>query len=149
MTSEELRPRLDRVQELSKKLNAATDNAGRVIQGVESFLSDVCHLGIHSSIQIAHDDSESTTWTLCYNKFGYKYRFFILETHSGMQELPDGVLWANCSRDLKLLAYEHLPHLLDKLIDMAERRLDRLEANTKTIEEYLPPIKDKKKGATS
>lgn len=41
-----LRPRLDRLQELSKKVNAATDDAGRIVQGVESYLNDILHLGV-------------------------------------------------------------------------------------------------------
>ena len=41
-----LRPRLDRLQELSKRLNASTDDAGRIVLAVESYLNEILHLGV-------------------------------------------------------------------------------------------------------
>lgn len=152
--SEMLRPRLDRLQELSKNLNAATDKAARIVQGVETFLSDVCQFGMHCSILIAadHDDEGGTTeMFLVYGRFGPKFRLSVQEIfeHQGRPVHEESILWANCSREVKLLAYAHLSSLLDSMIKRAEERLQQIEDNTEAIESLLPPLTRKKPDSKS
>jgi hypothetical protein len=52
MSDDVLRPRLDRLQTLAKSFNAVSDEISKVVQGVESHLSDTLHIGINASIII-------------------------------------------------------------------------------------------------
>lgn len=145
-----LRPRLDRLQELSKKLNAATDDAGRIVQGVEAYLNDVLHLGLRASVEIkseSNDDGYESSTELVYGRYGQKCRIHIaqLDIHQGMPVNVEETLWANCPRDLKLAAYNSLPALLDALIKNVEATLEDVEVNTGTIETLLPVTGSKTK----
>lgn len=142
-----LRPRLDQLQELSKELNAATDDAGRIVQGVETYLSDVLHLGVSGSVLLDVEEDEDGNYRkekwLVYSRFGPKYRIFVTETQEaqGMSGPEDSKLWANCSRDVKHLALSKIPALLDKLIESLKLTLEQVKANSEVIQALLPAPK--------
>jgi hypothetical protein len=149
-----LRPRLDRLQELSKQVNVATDDAGRVVQGVESYLTDVLRLGTRASIRLEFErDEEGFFWSekrLEYGRYGPKYRIYVVD--AGEQQghyAQTETLWANCPRDVKLMAFERLPDLLDELIRTLEGTLDQVRANSEAIQSLLPPSTVREKGAKS
>jgi hypothetical protein len=144
-----LRPRLDRLQELSKQVNSSLDDAGRIIQGVEAYLSDVLHIGVSASVPLEYESEPEEYYRserdLNYARFGPKFRIFVshlMESH-GHPQTSDQTLWANCSRDVKLLAFNKLPELLDCLISSLEGTLAQVEASSEMIQAYLPPIKEK------
>ncbi len=142
-----LRPRLERLEELSKKVNAASDDAVRIVQGVESYLSDRLHIGIRGEIDIDVDEnSEEDRATLrefVYGRHGPKFRFFVVETIStpGKGREKRETIFANCTRDVKLAAYRALPELLDVLIDSFGETLEQLTKSSDMIHELLPPTK--------
>src|SRR4051812_22240789 len=119
---ETLRPRLERLHDLSKRLNAKSDSAGMVVQGVEEYLNEVCRLGLVASVNITSNQSPDGDWysskDLVYKRFGPKFRLVIEETSGceGNPESAESTLWANCPRELKLDAFDKLPALLDELI---------------------------------
>ncbi len=144
-----LRPRLDRLQELSKKVNAATDDAGRIVQGVESYLNDILHLGVRASIVIEAFERPEEFYRaekqLVYGRYGPKFRIFVTHTveNEGSLDVNEETLWANCPRDQKLLAFNYLPALLDELVERLETTLEQVESNSETIQALLPPVKEK------
>jgi hypothetical protein len=139
-----LRPRLARLQELSKKVNAATDDAGRIVQGVESYLSDILHLGVYGSVVLEmKDDQEGGSYSekkLVYGRLGPRFRIFVTDfvAIEGIVATDEEIPWANCSRDLKLLAFNNLPELLDALIKRLEGTLEQVKVNSETIQSLLP-----------
>lgn len=147
--ADNLRPRLDRLQELSKTVNARTDEAGKIIQGIETYLNDVLHVGFPASIRIDFDqDWQDQYWLeqrLAYARWGEKFRLFVIE-HKEIDNAVDDhkeTLWANCTRDVKLLAFNALPALLDELIKTLEGTLEQLKVNSETLQAILPPPKAK------
>ena len=144
-----LRPRLDRLDELSKKLNSSTDDAGKIVQGVENYLSDILHLGTSGAVMIDSDDdprnASFSSTHLVYGRLCSKYRIYIscTEEFHGRQELPEDTPWANCSRELKLQSFARLPDLLDKLIENLERAIQQVADNSELIQSLLPPAKGK------
>ena len=144
-----LRPRLDRLQELSKTLNSSIDEAGKIVQGVESFLSDIIHLGITGGVLIDSEDLPEigyySSTSLIYGRYGPKFRIFVTVSvdDQGREDRPKETLWANCSRDLKLQTFNKLPALLDKLIENLESTLAQVTDNTELIQAFLPPAKEK------
>ena len=150
-----LAPRLDKLHELSKKLNSTADDIGQVVQGVETYLNEVCRLGIHASTLVEADTNEeegfSSRKSLVYGRYGTKYRLFVVDEdeHHGNCVGHTETLWANCPRDLKLAAYLKLPNLLDDLITRVQETLEHLEENTEKLQAILPPERGKKKETTS
>ena len=138
-----LRPRLDRLQELSKQVNAATDDASRIVQTVETYLTDVVHLGVRGSVILEeHDEGNQAFYMkkeLVYDRFRSKFRIFV--THfvgiDGCVDTDEATLWANCSRETRLLAFNRLPDLLDQLIKSMEGTLDMVTANAATIQALI------------
>ncbi len=147
--ADNLRPRLDRLQELSKTVNSRTDDVGRVVQAVEKYLTEVLHVGVPGWVTI-DDEDDGNGWerrtSLGYGRFGEKFRIFV-ETGtfiSGGLDDHSKTLWANCPRDIKLKAYAALPELLDELVKQLEGTLEQIHANTETIESLLPHLKEVK-----
>jgi hypothetical protein len=153
--ADKLRPRLARLEELSKKVNATTDDAGRVVHAVESYLSDVLHLGVKASVLLEYDEDENnghlSKTELVYGRCGSKFRLYVHDFvgMDGTVFTDEQTPWANCPRDVKLLAFNCLPGLLDKLIESLEDTLDLVETSGQMIQSLLPPHAIKEKGAKS
>jgi len=145
-----LRARLERLGDLAKRVNAATDEAARIVQGVESYLSDTIHLGVGAAITIDldedRDEGNRSEKRLVYDRYGSKFRIFVLHDldFQGVPDRQEKTLWANCPRDVKLLAFNCLPALLDELAERLEGTLEQVKLNSETIQSLLPPLKEKK-----
>ena len=146
-----LRLRLEHLQELSKQVNAAADEAGRIVQGVESYLGEVIHLGVCGSVLIDSDEDSDNgfreEYRLAYGRYGDKFRIYVIHSRliDGSYDVYEETLWANCPRDIKLLAYNNLIPLLDELGKSLRNTLDQVKANNETLEALLPPPKTKAK----
>jgi hypothetical protein len=147
--ADNLRPRLDRLQELSKTVNSRADETGRIVQAVEKYLSEVVHIGVPAWVTIDHED-DGEGWeretSLAYGRFGEKFRIFVEIGTFIAGDLHDDkkTLWANCPRDIKLKAYNALPKLLDELVKQLEGTLEQIQENTETIESLLPHLREAK-----
>jgi hypothetical protein len=135
--TDELKRRMARLREIAPRLNAATDQASKLVTQVEKFLVDELHIGV--SAQVCYEDvpagidddghALSTRHSLAFGRIGGTFRIHVvMET----ADLDDGssprttlsqerVLWPSCNRETKLKAFEKLPELLDKIIEEAER----------------------------
>jgi predicted nucleotidyltransferase len=146
MTDDVLRPRLDRLKSLAKSLNEVSDEISKVVQGVEAYLSDQLRIGVTASVLIERE--EDPTETICfrrelvYGRFGPKFRLYVAEITSvdgGRNELEQ-TPWANCPRDMKLLAFQKLPELLDELAVQVERLLDQVDVGYDAIQAMIPIV---------
>jgi hypothetical protein len=135
-----IRQGLERLRALSPKLNEITDKAGQVVQVVEDYLNEVCHLGIPCAVKI-RELQEDVTEFLAYGRYAGRYRLYV-STESWIGGPPETtqMLWANCPRELKLLAYSKIPELLTALIKRVEETIEQFEADTSTIESLLKDV---------
>jgi hypothetical protein len=153
--ADNLRPRLDRLQELSKTVNSRTDEAGRIVQGVEKYLGEVLHLGVRASVTIDKDEDHYEQRLhekeLVYGRHGDRFRIFVASANLIGGEVDDykETLWANCPRDVKLMAFNALPKLLDELVKGLEATLEQIQANSETIEGLLPGLKEVKSSTST
>ncbi|MFI5461449.1 MAG: hypothetical protein ACHRXM_39110 [Isosphaerales bacterium] len=144
MTDDVLRLRLDRLQALAKSLNAVSDEISKVVQGVESYLSDQLHIGIRAEVLIEKDEDPSETICiqrkLVYGRYGPKFRLFVTQITSvdGSRDHYEETLWANCPRDVKLLSFTKLPELLDELAVQVEKVLDQVDVGYDAIQAMIP-----------
>jgi hypothetical protein len=142
--ADNLRPRLDRLQILAKQLNAVSDEIGKVVQGVESYLNETLYIGVVASVEIDRDTDPTGSITsrrmLLYSRYGPKFRIVVsnITEVDGNEEKYEETLWANCPRDLKLLAFDKLPALLDKLILRMEAMLDQVDVGYDAIQAMIP-----------
>jgi hypothetical protein len=141
-------PRLNRLEELAKQVNAASDETGRQFQRVEAHLNKVIHLGVTAEVLIdssslPEEFYESRTW-LVYGRYGPKFRIYVRETlHQLDSQTCEETLWSNCSRDVKLLAFNYLPSLLEELERSLECTLEQIKSNSEALQSLLPPPKGK------
>ncbi len=143
-----LRPRLDRLQELSKSLNAEADRISKVVQNVESALTDICHIGMAAYVLIESEDDQAgytRSTHLAYARYGQRFRISVIDSadYAGGPGQEQVTLWSNCSRDVKLVAFNKLPELLDKLIELMEGTIEQAKHNADMVESFLPPSKEK------
>ena len=135
--TDELKRRMARLREIAPRLNAATDQASKLVTQVEKFLVDELHIGV--SAQVCYEDAPagiddddhalSIQHSLAFGRVG---GILSRSRGHGNGGLDDGssprtvlsqerVLWPSCGRETKLKAFEKLPELLDKIIEEAER----------------------------
>ena len=135
--TDELKRRMARLRELAPRLNAATDQASRLVTQVEKFLVDELHIGV--SAQVCYEDvpngndddghALAIRHSLAFGRAGGTFRIHVLTETSDHDDgsfprtalSTERTLWPSCSRETKLKAFEKLPMLLDKIIEEAER----------------------------
>jgi hypothetical protein len=146
-----LGPRLERIQKLTTEVNAVADDTSRIVQGVEAYLSDIAHVGVSASVVLEADSNDERGWysemRLMYGRYGPKYRIFVSDVVSdqGSLDKDESTLWANCPRDVKLMAFQRLPDLLDEIERTLRHTLEQVRLNKETLEALLPPPKAKEK----
>lgn len=141
-----IRPQLETLRELAGRLNEVSDSAGQVVQTVEVYLNEVCHLGVPCCVPIVIDEDEDGTYTgdyLCYQRFGDKFRLLVKEVEDfqavGGDCKETHTPWANCRRDTKLAAFEKLPALLAKLIEKVQATINQVSGSMEAVQDLLPP----------
>jgi len=155
MTRDALRPRLNRLGELAKQLNASSDEIALIVQRVEAYLSENLKLGVWANATLEHEESEDgsykSTKSLVYGRLGPKFRFYVIDEvyDHGCGNQFDPVPWGNCTREVKISAFNALPNLLDKLIANVQNTLEEIEANKETLDAIVPIREPKKKGVAS
>jgi hypothetical protein len=144
MTDDVLRPRLDRLKSLAKSLNEVSDEITKVVQGVEAHLSETLRIGVEAGVLIeeGRDPSETVCIRreLMYGRHGRRFRLFVTEITSvdGSQDQYEATPWANCPRDMKLLAFQKLPELLDELAKQMEALLEQVDVGYEAIQAMIP-----------
>src|SRR4051794_21844527 len=86
--TEQLREQIERLRSVAPKLNAATEEAARVLQEVEKFLGEVLSLGISATSSDFHEepadpsdagDERIIVYRLAYDRLHGKFQFHTLE----------------------------------------------------------------------
>ena len=151
--TDELKRRMARLREIAPRLNAATDQASRLVALVEKFLVEELHIGV--SAQVGYEELPAGTdddnqalrirHSLAFGRVGGSFRIHVVrETF----EVDDGasarttlgqerMLWPSCTRETKLRAFEKLPELLDKIIEEAERLARTSEATRVKVDAMI------------
>ena len=87
--TQQLKKSVERIRELSPQLNAATDDANRVVAAVEQFLNEDCKVGIPAGVVAVYaaEDSQDAAMTLGYWRVQGKYRIAV-----GFNENVEGTI---------------------------------------------------------
>lgn len=155
--TENLKKSIESLRSISPSLNAATDEATRVVAMVEKFLNEECSIGLPAetcvdSINLTSKASR-ITW-LEYRRVDGK---FCVAVVTGVQTEfsddyghPDSawkeeevVRWASAPRDLKLKSFEKLPKLLERIAAAAGEAASKTAAAADTVGKLLAAF-DKK-----
>ena len=151
--TDELRRRMARLRELAPRLNAATDQASRLVAMVEKFLVEELRIGV--SAEVAYEEAPAgtddddralrTRHSLAFGRGGGSFRIHVLrETIAEGDEASartvvgqERILWPSCPREMKLKAFEKLPELLDRIIAEAERLAGASDATRAKVEAMI------------
>ena len=146
--TDELRRSIDRIRELSPNLNAATDDANRVVLAVEKFLNDECRLGLPATVtvrtrQLPHPGmiSSESCVTLEYRRVDGKFRIAIGEKDDNLAGPPDERwiydAWQDRPRSDKLETFPHLPELLEELAKKVEASIEKTQETCATVDRVM------------
>jgi hypothetical protein len=144
-----LTPRFDRLQSLAKELNSASDEISKIVQRVETYLNETLHIGVRAWVKLesGSDQTDTVNWhrKLVYGRCGPKFRLCVVyeESVDGNVQEYEETLWANCPRDMKLLAFKHIPELLDEIAFQMQSMLNEVDLGAEAIKTLIP-IKDRR-----
>jgi hypothetical protein len=151
--TDELRRRMAKLREIAPRLNAATDQASKLVALVEKFLVEEIRIGV--SAEVCYEELPAGTeddhhalrirHSLAFGRSGASFRIHVLRETVAMDDgasapttlAQERILWPSCSRETKLKAFEKLPELLDKIIEEAERLAQASEATRVKVEEMI------------
>jgi hypothetical protein len=135
--TDELRRRMAKLREIAPRLNAATDQASKLVAMVEKFLVEELHIGVsaevcYEELPAGTDDDDHALRirnSLAFGRVGGSFRIHVVRETVAVEDgasarttlEQERILWPSCSRETKLKAFEKLPELLDKIIEEAER----------------------------
>jgi hypothetical protein len=151
--TDELKRRMARLREIAPRLNAATDDASKLVNQVEKFLVEELRIGV--SAEVCYEELPAGTDEehheqrlrncLAFGRCAGSFRIHVcketIDTGGGtsaqtiLQE--ERIPWPSCTREMKLKAFEKLPDLLDKIIEQAERLAQASEATRSKVDAML------------
>jgi hypothetical protein len=151
--TDELKRRMAKLREIAPRLNAATDQASKLVALVEKFLVEELHIGVsaevcYEQLPAGTEDDNHTLLirhSLAFGRGGGTFRIHVLRETVAVDDgtsaptilAQERILWPSCPREMKLKAFEKLPALLDSIIEEAERLAETSEATRVRVEEMI------------
>ena len=123
--TEPLRKSIESLRALAPKMNAATDDAARVVQMVEKFLADDCRLTLTAWVPLEGDGDASVEKCLGYTRLANRFRIVLRQNPSnglenGRADAGQAYAWTDAPRGERLHSFRQLPHLLDHIAELAQ-----------------------------
>jgi hypothetical protein len=154
--TEEMREKLEALRASAKRLNTAANQATRLVEQVERFLTETVSIGIsaqagpiHTEIETTDDgESADRNYYLAYGRLpGDRFRIQVIAQlqrtdRAGDWEVleEERILWSSCPRQLKLLAFQRLPDLLDTLCQNATKLADDADEAERKIGDLMAAL---------
>ena len=146
--TDELKEAIESLREISPKLNAATDDANRVVAMVEKFLGEECSIGVEAKVHIDEEslpDNESKDLWLHYCRIASKFQFAVEVTvyNNGTDESRREYFgsWSQAPRALRLRTFPRIPKLLKEISETAKTTTKKVEESGKAVESVLKALK--------
>ena len=151
--TDELKKRMAKLREIAPRLNAATDQASKLVAMVEKFLVEELRIGVSAEACYeelpAGTDEDNRALTirhsLAFCRGGASFRIHVVKETVAVADgasarttlAREQTLWPSCSRETKLKGFEKLPELLDNIIEEAERLARTSEATRVRVEDMI------------
>jgi len=151
--TDELKRRMAKLREIAPRVNAATDQASKLVALVEKFLVEELRIGV--SAEVCYEELPAGTdednralrirHALAFGRSGGSFRIHVVRETVAVDDgasarttlAQERMLWPSCTRETKLKAFEKLPELLDKIIVEAERLAQTSEVTRVKVEEMI------------
>jgi hypothetical protein len=136
-----------RLAAVASDLNTVSDELGTAINALDEALKRL-NLGVTSWYRFAGDESESGAyWAhyIGYDKVGAKWGIALRKVSSHHEAPPDfGTeeewLFNDAPRQFRMDAVEHIPAMLDKLIDTAAEAVEKVKSRTGAVKEFAAAL---------
>jgi hypothetical protein len=156
--TDEPRENLEALRGMATQLNAATTEAGMVVQSVDHFLSEELGVGVSAMTRpfdsqraIGEDDRELVVTThLAFGRVQGKERLYVLRATLEKNEWKENytkivgeerIAWSACSRELKLQSFAMLPELLANLAVRVDEVANQTSKTTAIVRDLIEAMK--------
>jgi hypothetical protein len=140
--TEPLRKSIESLRALAPKLNAATDDAARVVQMVERFLAEDCRLTLTAWVPLAGDGDASVEKSLGYTRLANRFRIVLRQNPSnglehGRADSGQAYAWTDAPRGERLNSFRQLPELLDHIAELAQSCIKSAAETSSAVSKIL------------
>ena len=155
---QELRVDLNALRGIAEQLNAATAEAGAVVQAVDHFLGEELSIGVtaasrpfESQRALSDENRELVVTThLAFGRVQGRDRIYVLKATLEKNEwkenftklvAEDRTPWTDCSREVKLQSFALLPELLGNLAARVDDVATQTGRTIETVRELIEVMK--------
>jgi len=135
---DDLQKAVAKLRALSPKLNSAVDQAHRVVQQMENFLSEECEVAVQAEVPVLYNDKGVAVTLLRYGRVDGKFRIAITNT-DGDSHIVNRA-WADCDRSEKLATFTALPRLLIQVTKAVETQIGSTTATSNTVTQLMSAL---------
>jgi hypothetical protein len=147
---------LAKLRELAPKLNAAADEARKIVQYVENLLAKELTIGLKVDVLVStrkENGKHTIHRNLSYRRIDGRFRIAVVDVlmindeaeGRGPSIAEDSEIsvfpWSEWPRDTKLETFPLLPQLLETIIKNAEKTRDDVARTQETLEQILPELR--------
>jgi hypothetical protein len=150
----ELKQRISALRGIHPRLNSVTDQVSEIVRSIEKTLVEELKIGIEADewfhSEFGGEQGLRREYYLSFSRVGaagFRIHVSIVSVRDTSEETArtdsnetlnqEQVLWASCSREMKLKAFEKLPDLLDRIIKNAETLLQTADLTAVKIKEMV------------
>jgi len=133
---------LDRARVAGAKLGAVTDKLNRSLEEIETELANL-NLGVTAKVrmEVVQFEHYDVIRNIRFGKFNQEWRLLYESGPEDDEENWSSGPLLNASREIRLLAIDHLPALIEELVRTAETEISTVTAKVNEVESLARLVK--------
>ena len=138
MSMNDLGQAIGKLRALSPQLNAAVEEADRVVRLVERFLAEECGLGVEAEIPLHYNDKGKAVTLLRYASVNGAFRIAVTHTDGSTHFVTRP--WCDCDRNQRLVSFTALPKLLIAVAKSVEQQIASTTNTAGTVGQIISAL---------
>lgn len=135
---DDLQQAVAKLRTLSPRLNAAIEQAQRVVHQIEHFLAHECHVAVQAEVPVTYNEKGVAVALLRYGRVDGRFRICLTSTDGDSRFLSRA--WAECDRSEKLASFPALPKLLMAITKAVETQINATNATATTVNALMTAL---------
>ena len=135
---DDLQQAVAKLRTLSPRLNAAIEQAQRVVHQIEHFLAHECHVAVQAEVPVTYNEKGVAVALLRYGRVDGRFRICLTSTDGDSRFLSRS--WAECDRSEKLASFPALPKLLMAITKAVETQINATNTTATTVNALMTAL---------